>query len=295
MKVGPGCWRAHPKGLVRVVLEALTYWLKPEGFLRGTTLFDKEPEVGFLKSRMIVLSSMADQSPQHHDEDWHTPKGRAIREIIFGMNDGLVTTIGFLAGVTGSIAQPRYILLAGTAEIVAGAISMALGAYLATKSQREFFHSEIEREKWEIEKMPEKEAQEIREIYGDMGFTRPEQEMIVNRVTSDKDLLLRFMKREELGLFDEHLDDPLHVAWTMGLSFAVGSVPPIVPYFFISDPHSAIWVAVLCSVVFLFAVGAAKTKLTKVEPMRSGLETTLLGILACAVGYGLGWLAQKFI
>jgi len=238
---------------------------------------------------------MAEQTPRHHHEDWHTPKGRAIREIIFGMNDGLVTTIGFLAGVTSSIAQSRYILLAGIAEVVAGAISMALGAYLATKSQREFFHSEIEQEKWEIEKTPEKEAQEIREIYGDMGFTRPEQEMIVNRVTSDKDLLLRFMKREELGLFDEHLDDPVQVAVTMGLSFLAGSLPPILPYFFIGDPHTAIWVAVLLSVLFLFSVGVAKTRLTKVKPLRSGLETMFLGVLASLVGYGLGWLAEKFI
>src|SRR5687767_10293915 len=103
---------------------------------------------------MIVLAIMADQAAsRHHHEDWHTPTGRVIREIIFGVNDGLVTTIGFLAGVTSSIAHGRYILLAGIAEVVAGAISMALGAYLATKSQREFFHSEIEQEKWEIDKM----------------------------------------------------------------------------------------------------------------------------------------------
>lgn len=238
---------------------------------------------------------MAEPLPGHHHEDWHTPKGRAIREIIFGMNDGLVTTIGFLAGVTSSISEIRYIILAGMAEIVAGAVSMGIGAYLATKSQREFFHSEIEREKWEIEKMPEKEAQEIREIYGDMGFTRPEQEMIVNRVTSDKELLLRFMKREELGLIDEHLDDPVQVALTMGASFFVGCLPPILPYFFIGDPHSAIAVAILFSVIFLFLAGAAKTKLTKVKPLRSGLETTVLGIAASSVGYGLGWLAEKLI
>ncbi|MGH7772144.1 MAG: VIT1/CCC1 transporter family protein [Candidatus Binatia bacterium] len=242
---------------------------------------------------------MADQTqvhPQrHHHEEWHTPKGRAIREIIFGMNDGLVTTIGFLAGVTGSISESRYILLAGMAEIVAGAISMSIGGYLATKSQREFFQSEIDREKWEIEKMPEKEAQEIRDIYGEMGFSRSEQDMIVNRVTSDKELLLRFMKREELGLIDEHLDEPLQVALIMGLSFVVGSLPPILPYFFAHSPHSAIGVAVLFSVFFLFLMGVMKTRLTKVKPLRSGLETTLLGVLACGVGYGLGWLAEKFI
>ncbi len=238
---------------------------------------------------------MAELSQQHHHEDWHTPKGRAIREVIFGMNDGLVTALGFLAGVTSSISEGRYILLAGMAEIVAGAISMSIGGYLATKSQREFFHSEIEREKWEIEKMPEKEAQEIRDIYGEMGFSHSEQEMIVRRVTSDKDLLLRFMKREELGLFDEHLDDPLSVALIMGLSFLAGSLPPILPYFFMDDPHSAIWAAILFSILFLFLVGVVKTRLTKVRPLRSGLETTLLGIFATGVGYGLGWLAEKLI
>ena len=238
---------------------------------------------------------MADQFQRHHHEDWHTPKGRAIREIIFGMNDGLVTTIGFLAGVTGSISQGRYILLAGMAEVVAGAVSMGIGAYLATKSQQEFFDSEIEQEKWEIEKMPEKEAEEIRDIYGKMGFTPSEQDMIVNRVTSDKELLLRFMKREELGLIDEHRDDPVQVALTMGGSFFVGCLPPIIPYFFLGDPHSAIWVAILFSVVFLFLAGAAKTRLTKVKPLRSGLETMILGILASSVGYGLGWLAGKLI
>ncbi|MFQ5903788.1 MAG: VIT1/CCC1 transporter family protein [Candidatus Binatia bacterium] len=238
---------------------------------------------------------MADQSQKHHHEDWHTPKGRAIREVIFGMNDGLVTTVGFLAGVTSSISESRYILLAGIAEVVAGAVSMSIGGYLATKSQREFFHSEIEREKWEIEKMPEKEAQEVREIYGGMGFSRAEQDMIVKRVTSDKELLLRFMKREELGLFDEHLDEPLGVALIMGLSFLAGSFPPILPYFFIDSPHSAIWVAIFFSVLFLFFAGVAKTRLTKVKPLRSGLETTLLGVFAAGVGYGLGWLAEKLI
>jgi predicted membrane protein (TIGR00267 family) len=172
---------------------------------------------------------------------------------------------------------------------------MSIGAYLATKSQREFFQSEIEREKWEIEKMPEKEAQEIREIYGTMGFDRSEQDMIVKRVTSDKDVLLRFMKREELGLFEEHLDDPKGVACIMGLSFLTGSLPPILPYFFTRNAFDAIWIAMILSVLFLFLVGVAKTRLTKTHPLRSGVETTVLGIMASGIGYLLGWLASKWI
>ncbi len=238
---------------------------------------------------------MAVRPRAHHGEAWHTPKGRAIREVIFGMNDGLVTTIGFLAGVTVSISEMRFVILAGVAEIAAGALSMAIGAYISTKSQREFFQSEVELERWEIERTPEKEALELREIYKEMGFSGSEQDIIVKRVTTDKELMLRIMKREELGLMDEHLDDPGKVAFTMGISFLGGSLPPLVPYFFIRTPGSAIWVAIVVSVLFLFVAGVAKTRLTMVNPWKSGFEMTLLGVLASGVGFGIGWLFEKII
>lgn len=231
----------------------------------------------------------------HHGEAWHTPKGRAIREVIFGMNDGLVTTIGFLAGVTVSISEMRFVILAGVAEIVAGALSMAIGAYLSTKSQREFFQSEVELERWEIERTPEKEALELRDIYKGMGFSGPEQDIIVKRATADKELMLQIMKREELGLMDEHLDDPSKVAITMGISFLGGALPPLVPYFFMSNPGHAIWVAIVVSVLFLFVAGVAKTRLTMVNPWKSGIEMTFLGVLASGVGFGIGWLIEKII
>src|SRR3989338_1098137 len=101
-----------------------------------------------------------DYLKKFHDEDWHTPKGRIIREVVFGINDGLVTAIGFIAGVTVSMADVKMVLLSGLAEMVAGAISMFFGAYLSTKSQREFFDNEIKRETREIDEMPEKETKE---------------------------------------------------------------------------------------------------------------------------------------
>src|SRR4030066_1200878 len=87
---------------------------------------------------------------KYYDEDWHTPEGRQIREVVFGMNDGLVSTVGFVAGVTGAISESRMVLLTGMASIMAGAISMAMGGYLASKSQKEFFEKELERERREI-------------------------------------------------------------------------------------------------------------------------------------------------
>ena len=156
-----------------------------------------------------------DYLKKFHDEDWHTPKGRIIREVVFGINDGLVTAIGFIAGVTVSMADVKMVLLSGLAEMVAGAISMFFGAYLSTKSQREFFDNEIKRETREIDEMPEKETEEIREIYSNLGFKEDEVEMIVKRVTSDKKLWVRFMMREELGIMEE-MGLQLHTGWLEG-------------------------------------------------------------------------------
>src|SRR3989337_1786929 len=111
---------------------------------------------------------------KYHDEDWHTPKGRQIREVVFGMNDGLVSTVGFVAGVTGSIGESRMVLLTGMASIMAGAISMAIAGDLASKSQREFFEKELERERREIVESPEKERGEIRGEFDGHGFKEPE-------------------------------------------------------------------------------------------------------------------------
>src|SRR5687768_14055181 len=125
------------------------------------------------------------QLKDYHGEEWHTPKGRAIREVVFGTNDGLITTLGFLAGVTGAISDKNMILLAAVAEIVAGAFSMASGAYIASKSQIEYFQKEIAREKREIEEDPEHEKQEIWEIYKERGFTDEEIRILINRITSN--------------------------------------------------------------------------------------------------------------
>ena len=117
------------------------------------------------------------------------------------------------------------------------------------------------------------------------------------QITADDkaEIIEAVMKREELGLMDEHLDDPTKVAFIMGISFLGGSLPPLLPYFFISNPSTAIWVAIFVSVLFLFVAGVAKTRLTKVNPWKSGLEMTFLGVLASAVGFGIGWLIEKII
>src|SRR3990170_740219 len=223
-----------------------------------------------------------------HDEDWHTPKGRQIREVVFGMNDGLVSTVGFVAGVTGSINNSRIVFLTGMAAITAGAVSMFLGAYLASKSQREFFEKEIAREKREIVESPEKEREEIREIFTDHGFTEEEVEMIVHRVTADKDRWIKFMIRDELGIVDEDFDSSLKVGLVMGVSFIIGGLPLIFPYVFIDNSLSALKLSIAIALAILLVLGIGKTMLTKTHWLKSSAETVLLGSLAAGIGYVFG-------
>lgn len=243
------------------------------------------------------LSSLEgiDYLKKFHGEEWHTPKGRAIREIVFGTNDGLVTTIGFIAGVTGAIADSNLILLAGLAEMFAGAISMFFGAYISSKSQREFFEKEISRERREIEESPEEEKDEMRIIYKDMGFNDEEANLIVSRITKDKNFWLKIMVREELGIMVEEMENPISIGSIMGVSFILGAIPPLLPFIFMDNAVAALKVAVPISLGTMFLIGMAKTRITKTNWAKSGLEMLAIGSTAAVVGYALGKLASHFI
>ena len=231
---------------------------------------------------------LAEPLKRFHDEAWHTPEGRLIRELLFGVNDGIISTLGFLAGVTATLPDAHTIALAGVASAIAGASAMGIGAFISAKSQRAFFEAEIAREAWEIEHMPDHERQEIRDIYQELGFTPEECDMIVRRVTSNPDLWLRFMSREELGLTEETFDSPIRVGALTGVAYAVGAALLLSPYAFRPAPERGLVAAVAAAVAALLATGAGKTWLTKESPWRASLELAGLGILACAIGLVLG-------
>jgi VIT1/CCC1 family predicted Fe2+/Mn2+ transporter len=235
------------------------------------------------------VSRLAEPLKRFHDEAWHTPQGRLVREIIFGLNDGVISTVGFLAGVTATLGDARTIALAGIAAAIAGAVAMGVGAFVSSKSQRAFFQAEIAREAWEIEHMPEHEREEIREIYEKLGFTPEEVEIVVRRVTSNPELWLRVMSREELGLAEEVFDSPVRVGIVTSLAYQVGALLLLVPYAFTPDARHAFMAAAGLAVATLLATGAGKTWVTKEPPLRASLELAGLGVLACAIGLLLGW------
>src|SRR5689334_3399762 len=223
---------------------------------------------------------LAEPLKRFHDEAWHTPQGRLVREIIFGLNDGIISTVGFLAGVTATLADAHTIALGAIAAAIAGAVAMGVGAFVSSKSQRAFFQAEIAREAWEIEHMPDHEREEIRDIYQKLGFTPEETEIIVRRVTSSPELWLRVMSREELGLGEHSFDSPLRAGVVTSVAFFVGALLLLLPYAFTRAAGHAFLVAAALAVGTLLATGAGKTWVTKEPPLRAALELAGLGVLA---------------
>ncbi|MDE2060289.1 MAG: VIT1/CCC1 transporter family protein [candidate division NC10 bacterium] len=221
------------------------------------------------------------------EQGWHSPKGRAIREVVFGVHDGLITTIGFLSGVNAASASWRVIVIAGLAGAFAQTLSMGFGAYLSTKSEREFYQREIARERLEIETAPENERDEMRQIYRSKGFPDNEVEIVVARVTANRELWLKVMMMEELGLIEERFDNPLKIGLLIGASSFVGAFLPILPYFFL-ELRWAFTASVGLAASALFATGAGKTLLTRKAWWSSGLEMMGIGLLVAVAGYGIG-------
>lgn len=229
-----------------------------------------------------------DPLKRFHNEDWHTPEGKLIREFVFGINDGLVTTVGFIAGVTGALINLKIIIMSGSAEIIAGTVSMFFGAYLAAKSQNEFYQKEINREIREIKENPQHEIEEIYEIYQDKGFTEAEISPLVKKLMSDKKMLLDFMVQDELGISRDYYEKPLKIATYTGLSFLAGGIPPLLPFFFIKHSITAVAVSIILSITVLTVTGLAKAKVTKTGRFKSALEMVLIGGTAAAAGFICG-------
>ncbi|OGX25403.1 MAG: hypothetical protein A3J51_04240 [Omnitrophica WOR_2 bacterium RIFCSPHIGHO2_02_FULL_45_21] len=229
-----------------------------------------------------------------HGEDWHTPKGRIIRDVVYAVDTGLVTTVSFIAGISASLVTRERIVLAGLIQITSGALAIFFGAYISTKAQRNFFENQIERERREIEETPQKEIMEVREIFSDMGFSKEEQELAVKRITCDKDRWLKFMVQEEIGIRSELIDNPYEIGFLSSLSFILGALPAVAPFFIIEEVSRSLFFSALFVLFFLFILGVAKSRVTRIHWFLSGIETLAIGALSCAAGFFLGKIAARY-
>jgi vacuolar iron transporter family protein len=219
--------------------------------------------------------------------------GAWISDAIYGVNDGLGAIFGIVSGVSGATAgDPKYVLLAGLSGMIASALSMGSGAYLAAKSEREIYHAEIAREREAIQ-MNGPEARELLQLYYQVkGLPEEDAIHMVNHIASDPEQLLRALAAERLGSSEGALSNPLVSATSGALSTAVGAIIPVIPFFWMSGLRAVIAAAIV-SLAAHFAVGAAKSLITVRSWWSSGLEMTAVGAVEGAVTYGIGILLGK--
>lgn len=222
----------------------------------------------------------------HEHAETQTGKGKLIKNLVFGIQDGALTTLGIVTGITGAVTDNSVIVLAGAVSLAAEAVSMGAGEYISSKSEVEVYQHEVELEKKEMERVPDIERQEIVDIYRAKGFRGKLLNQIVNKITSNKKLWLDTMLREELG-FPEKFEDPKKLGFQMLIASFIGGIIPIIPYLFMS-PGTAIVTSVAGTALALFGVGAVKTTMTKGNWIKSGTEMMLIGMLVAAVGYSIG-------
>jgi VIT1/CCC1 family predicted Fe2+/Mn2+ transporter/rubrerythrin len=226
-----------------------------------------------------------------------TQPGSWIGDAVYGVNDGLGAIFGIVSGVAGATAgdpasQHTYVLLAGLSGIIASALSMGSGAYLAAKSQREIYVAEVAREREAIQ-MNGPEARELLSLYYQVkGLPEGDADSVVDHIARDPEQMLRILANERLGTSEEALANPLVSAGSGALSTAVGAFIPIVPFFFLNG-MAAVIAAAIVSLAAHFAVGAAKSLITVRSWWSSGFEMTVVGALEGAVTYGIGILLGK--
>ena len=211
-----------------------------------------------------------------------------IRDIVLGVNDGLVSIFLLVAGVVGAGFSSRQVLLAAIAASIAGAISMAAGEYIATKSQEEVFAGEIELEREHLKYHRHVEIEEIREMFGAMGLVGEPLEAVVEALDRDDDAFLKVMMALEFGVVEDQRRSPSRAMALSGLLFLMGSMPSVLPFAFIDRPGIALALAAVLSGISLFAVGAVKTRVTHKNPWISGTENLLIGASGAVLSYLVG-------
>ncbi len=221
----------------------------------------------------------------HHHEEEHFTGSQIVRDIVIGMSDGLTVPFALAAGLSGAVDSNGIIITAGLAEIVAGSIAMGLGGYLAGKTEIEHYDSELKREYDEVERFPEREKQEVREVFDEYGLSPASTELIVEEMAKDKDKWVNFMMRFELGLEKPELNRARQSALTIGVSYIVGGFVPLSPYLFTDTAQEGLFYSCIFTGLCLFVFGYLKSKVIGQPPFAGALRITAIGALAAASAY----------
>lgn len=227
-----------------------------------------------------------------YSDKFHLQGGEIIRQITFGMNDGVVSIFALLAGIAGANQSSETILITLIAASIAGALSMAAGEYISGKSESDYFKHEILQERMEIELCPDIERDELREIYKKKGFEGELLDQIVTQITKDKDLWVREMVIDELGTTEIEHESSIKEALIIFVAFLIGASFPTLPYIIlrgvVDSGQTLFIISTVVTVGGLFLAGALKKFVTGVNWLKSGLEMLLIGLFAYGISYVIG-------
>ncbi len=222
---------------------------------------------------------------QHHHHEHHFTAGEMVRDIVIGMSDGLTVPFALAAGLTGAINASGIIITAGLAEIAAGSIAMGLGGYLAAKSDAQHYISERKREEEEIIKVPQIEKNEVAEIFEKYGLSKKESMVVTESLSQNPKHWVDFMMQFELGLDKPDPKRARTSAFTIAGSYIAGGFIPLSPYIFIDSARDALTISVIVTLIALLVFGYIKGRFTGAHPLRSGLQTMLIGGLAAGAAF----------
>lgn len=237
------------------------------------------------------MADTHDHTHLHHHEH-HMQSSDVLRDIVIGMSDGLTVPFALAAGLSGAVDTTGLVVIAGLAEVAAGSIAMGLGGYLAGKTEIDHYNSELRREYDEVERLPEREREEVREFFEGLGLSAEVQQKAVDELTKDKDRWVDFMMKHELGLDKPDEKRAAKSAFNIGVSYIVGGLVPLMPYFFTHDTFTGLRISAIITLICLFVFGYFKSKLTGIPPIAGALKVMMIGAIAAGAAFAIARLIQ---
>jgi len=231
------------------------------------------------------------ESSVPHEEE-HLRNSDFLTDIVIGMSDGLTVPFALAAGLSGAVASTGIIVIAGIAEIAAGSIAMGLGGYLAGKTGQDHYESELKREYYEVENLRNRELEETREFFANIGLSEELQVRATEEIAQDKKQWVDFMMKYELGLDKPDPKRATKSALNIGLSYVVGGLVPLSPYFFVHAPLDGLKISIVITLICLFFFGFFKSRITGVNPWWGAFRVTLIGAIAAAAAFGVAKLFE---
>lgn len=222
----------------------------------------------------------------HHNEE-HLTSSAWISDVVIGMSDGLTVPFALAAGLSGAVDSTSIIVIAGIAEVAAGSIAMGLGGYLSGKTEQDHYNNELKREYPEVDTLRHREIEETKQFFANLGLSEQLQEQATQEVAKDRDKWIEFMLKYELGMDKPDRRRASKSAMNIGLSYAVGGLVPLSPYFFVDEPTTGLMYSAVITLLCLFVFGWFKSKITGVHAFWGAVRVTLIGAMAAAAAFGV--------